>query len=464
LIIWLAVVLVWGWHYGSGCAVRAASQPPGVAATPPAARGTGRAAQASRATPQARSTTVTLTPPMNVLTNARMAEKEQAGINVHLYSDDHPDTTTPGTGFKDAAAAHRTLRLIAGKPRNRQVWTVNAMLNRAKHHPSQTAGMRAAMEIYQRWMADYRAEKQRKPLTTSADHPVVAQRQRLEGEYKRFFNVELPAAAKAGGWPVYLNHCLMRVALDGYWQCCWYKKLDQKVGALKSMSVPQIENVLAIGQRMLQEGLPYVVELNQRSLGYRGKLKRKAIALGVGSSGQKNSKVAKCGASTAARSPAAAVNVAVTESDGVQLLQLEPAKSGRARCKGCSELIAKGEWRVGLPAWVGGRKVVIWQHPGCALTESVCFERAPNAMARCKVTGHRFSKGEPRGCLLANGSKSYYQLRELSTMLQPVMGLVLSSQVKGGDRWQVDQARGLAQLDPEAKAMVYEAFCHTQRN
>eukprot|EP01048_Picozoa_sp_COSAG05_P035505 COSAG05_NODE_15469_length_369_cov_0.566667_1_plen_25_part_10 len=25
------------------------------------------------------------------------------------------------------------------------------------------------------------------------------------------------------------------------------------------MSVPQIENVLAIGQRMLQEGLPYVV-------------------------------------------------------------------------------------------------------------------------------------------------------------------------------------------------------------
>merc|ERR1712124_13957 len=100
-------------------------------------------------------------------------------------------------------------------------------------------------------------------------------RSELEKQYKTLFNETLPKVAKLGKWPIYLNHCLMRVALDAYWQCCWYEKWDQKKGALKSMSMPQIENVILIGKRMAQEGKAYVTELNEKSLFYRGKKQRK---------------------------------------------------------------------------------------------------------------------------------------------------------------------------------------------
>ena len=393
---------------------------------------------------------------MNALASARMAQKQQAGVNIHLYSDDHPETTTRGTGFKDAAAAHRTLALIATKPRNRQVWTVNAMLNRAKHHPSQTVGMRGAMEIFQRWMNEYRAEKG----SGLADaHSKGQSRQRLEKEYKQLFNVELPATAKAGRWPVYMNHCLMRVALDGYWQCCWYEKLDQKRGALASMTVPQIENVIAIGQRMLEEGRPYVTELNLRSLAYRGKLKRKQATPSEGSEqlGQSAVKVARMDPPSPAAIPSDGPSVvAAPPPDAGKLLQVEQAKSGRATCKGCAEMIPKGQWRIGLPAWVGGRKVITWQHPRCALQHSVAFERAPNGLARCKATAHRFAKGELRGRLTVNGSKSFYQLEALCGLLRPVRKLPECSE------WRPHDATGFADLDECARAAVEEATGWTE--
>merc|ERR1712174_92558 len=91
----------------------------------------------------------------------KLALKKAAGINIHLYSDDHPETTLKGTGFKDAKTAHRTIELVErNKPRNRQIWTINAMFYRAKHHPHQTPSMREAMKIYQDWMDKYKTEKE----------------------------------------------------------------------------------------------------------------------------------------------------------------------------------------------------------------------------------------------------------------------------------------------------------------
>ena len=46
---------------------------------------------------------------------------------------------------------------------------------------------------------------------------------------------ELPAAARAEkGWPIRLDHCFMRVALDNSFGQCWYEVLDQRKGAVKS--------------------------------------------------------------------------------------------------------------------------------------------------------------------------------------------------------------------------------------
>ena len=119
-------------------------------------------------------------------------------------------------------------------------------------------------------------------------------------------------------------------------------------------------------------------------------------------------------------------------------------------------MIPKGQWRVGLPAWVGGRKVITWQHPRCALWHSVAFERAPSDLARCKATAHRFAKGEIRGRLTVNGSKSFYQLEALCGLLRPVLKLPECSD------WRPHDATGFADLDECARAAVEEATGWTE--
>lgn len=51
--------------------------------------------------------------------------------NIHLYTDDNPETTIKGMGFRDKATALRTLELVKQKPRSRQIWSVNTMLHRS---------------------------------------------------------------------------------------------------------------------------------------------------------------------------------------------------------------------------------------------------------------------------------------------------------------------------------------------
>ncbi|KAK5124974.1 hypothetical protein LTR85_001164 [Meristemomyces frigidus] len=103
-------------------------------------------------------------------------KKARDPTHSHLYTDDNPSTTIHGTGFKDAAAAQRTLQLIAKRSLTYQFQTVNTMFHRAKHHPAMkrkrtggegttaakgdgdaeggdsTAGMKAAMDIFSEWL------------------------------------------------------------------------------------------------------------------------------------------------------------------------------------------------------------------------------------------------------------------------------------------------------------------------
>ncbi|KAK3703166.1 hypothetical protein LTR37_014643 [Vermiconidia calcicola] len=87
----------------------------------------------------------------------------------HLYTDDNPSTTIQGTGFKDKAAALRTLELIERRSLIYQFQTINTMYNRAKHHPAMkkaveggagTADMREAMAVFKDWLdVTYPAER-----------------------------------------------------------------------------------------------------------------------------------------------------------------------------------------------------------------------------------------------------------------------------------------------------------------
>jgi hypothetical protein len=97
----------------------------------------------------------------------------------------------------------------------------------------------------------------------------------LESRYKLLFNTTLPQIAKQKKWPVYLNHCLMRIALDNYCGKCWYDRWEQKKGAMKSMSDEELKGVLAIAERMKTDGGEgdggWVGDMNRKSLAWRGK-------------------------------------------------------------------------------------------------------------------------------------------------------------------------------------------------
>ena len=83
---------------------------------------------------------------------------------------------------------------------------------------------------------------------------------------------ELPAAARAEkGWPIRLDHCFMRVALDNFFGQCWYDVLDQRKGAVKSMSDAQLKGAVVVAEAMLKNGKSLVVEMNMESLRFRKK-------------------------------------------------------------------------------------------------------------------------------------------------------------------------------------------------
>ncbi|CCG80787.1 protein of unknown function [Taphrina deformans PYCC 5710] len=77
----------------------------------------------------------------------------------HLYTDDNPETTLHGTGFKDGATAQRTIELVSKRSLTYQFQTINTMLHRARGHPHKSANMMDAMVILQDWVDSYRPRK-----------------------------------------------------------------------------------------------------------------------------------------------------------------------------------------------------------------------------------------------------------------------------------------------------------------
>lgn len=488
---------------------------------------------------------------MNTSNNTKLAAKEAAGINIHLYSDDHPETTVKGTGFKNAETALRTIELVQQKPRNRQVWTINAMYYRAKHHPHQTTKMRDAMKIYEKWLEEYNQERKEssktkkgnKLSTTDNSKHVIKKRERktditdneicedgdgfittktkkpclfsslsspctapfhrsrsrgeLELDYKTMFNVTLPNIGRTEKWPIHLNHCLMRVALDAYWQCCWYDKLDQKKGAMKSMTIPQIENVILIGERMASEGKAYVIRLNEESLAYRGKQRSGGTGHSVEKRKEKQDAKTHLQHEQSPNVAAADENVPdpvhsslitgevtsncisnLTNTNSARngdnsgrsnkehnsskvlnedaLLQVQCATTGRATCRGCKEKIGKGEYRVGMKVWSSGRVITVWHHPICfvgddvgdgdnASCSAVRVEKVTKGTsARCKYTGSSFVKDDLRLVVEVGSTKNYYHaLDTIGPFLTPVYDALRATHItpiigKGDKRFSSD--------------------------
>ena len=80
-------------------------------------------------------------------------------INLSLYSDYNPKTTTQGLGFKNKEKALYTIKTIKNRSSKYQVNVIATMLGRAKNHPNKTEDMEDAIKIFSDWMKKYKSKK-----------------------------------------------------------------------------------------------------------------------------------------------------------------------------------------------------------------------------------------------------------------------------------------------------------------
>ena len=80
-------------------------------------------------------------------------------INLSLFSDYNPKTTTKGLGFKNKEKALYTINIIKNRSTKYQVNVIATMLGRAKNHPNKTRGMNDAIKLFSDWMKQYKRKK-----------------------------------------------------------------------------------------------------------------------------------------------------------------------------------------------------------------------------------------------------------------------------------------------------------------
>merc|ERR1711918_286365 len=100
-----------------------------------------------------------------------------------------------------------------------------------------------------------------------------ASRAACEAEYLRLMKKVLPELAKKHKWPIRLDHCFMRVALDNAFGACWYEHLDRKKGpAIRQISDTALQAALSHARAMASDVDGVVVaKFDNNSLRWRGK-------------------------------------------------------------------------------------------------------------------------------------------------------------------------------------------------
>ena len=88
-----------------------------------------------------------------------LKNKKIKPLNLSLFSDYNPKTTTLGLGFKDKEKAIHTIKLIKNRDLRYQVNVIATMLGRAKKHPHKTKNMNEAIRVFSLWMKNYKKNR-----------------------------------------------------------------------------------------------------------------------------------------------------------------------------------------------------------------------------------------------------------------------------------------------------------------
>ena len=85
-----------------------------------------------------------------------LKNKKIKPLNLSLFSDYNPKTTTHGLGFKDKEKALYTVKAIKTRDLKYQVNVISTMLGRAKKHPYKTKNMKDAIKVFSLWMKNHK--------------------------------------------------------------------------------------------------------------------------------------------------------------------------------------------------------------------------------------------------------------------------------------------------------------------
>ena len=88
-----------------------------------------------------------------------LKNKKIKPLNLSLFSDYNPKTTTHGLGFKDKEKALHTVKAIKNRDIKYQVNVIATMLGRAKKHPYKTKNMKDAIKVFSLWMKNYKKNR-----------------------------------------------------------------------------------------------------------------------------------------------------------------------------------------------------------------------------------------------------------------------------------------------------------------
>ena len=88
-----------------------------------------------------------------------LKDKRIKPLNLSLFSDYNPKTTTHGLGFKDKEKALHTIKAIKNRDLKYQVNVIATMLGRAKKHPHKTKNMKDAIKVFSLWMKNYKKNR-----------------------------------------------------------------------------------------------------------------------------------------------------------------------------------------------------------------------------------------------------------------------------------------------------------------
>jgi len=91
----------------------------------------------------------------------------------------------------------------------------------------------------------------------------------LRRRYRELVTTELPRAARTrGDWPVREDHCFARIVLDDVFDDVWYDHVAGRP-AYEHLPASRLREAVGTAERLLDEGKPFVEELNRQSLAWR---------------------------------------------------------------------------------------------------------------------------------------------------------------------------------------------------